>query len=1640
MHPDSCPAIDANRPKVSSVIFNPGHGNTLGIDSTLVLTIIANGFETGLDESAILINGEDVTGNGTFSETGPAGYYNVEYTVSSTDDNINDATQKLPISIILSDGINDTDPAYTTSFITNSPGIDSNRPNISGISLSETNGILGIGDTLTFTINAGEKGLIADTIDINNRSLKSKFVDLNNNSYKVEYVIQASDFNIAEDEEIPIKFVLKDISGNRSDAYTTLASGACPGIDTEKPTISSVSIIPQNRKIGESGTILINVASDTENSDYIIVSGNVEGFNIHTPVRNGDTQLQASFTVSENNINILGTDDVDVISLQVQDKAGNKSNIWDQTISQDNDALYGKKPQAQIFGTKSICKNDTTNAPVLLTGIPPFKITYNNGDSDTDIIDIFDTYYNVEAIADSSIGNPILYTITRVEDATGNFQSGTGDFTLGIFGLPNAEFINPKDQNTFDISIDTVFLSANPAGGIFYGDGVISSHDIFSPSASGPAGDKTLIYDYTNYNGCRDADTITVEVIEGGTIIFTEGTETYCSYTDEFGVEGINNDGKIGTFTLEDDPGGAIVSDGDNKAIIYPKLLFSALGARSFNITYSYGTAPVINIIRSFSIEEVTGYINPINDNCEDYTIITIEGKGLSPLLGTSHFDFSGGPVTPIGNTLNFSAGALAAGPYTLDYYYESQNGCYSDTTHRSFNINALPPVTITMESLYDLYGGTDTIYGSPLVTPGTSGVFTPSFMVDNNDGTAIFYPSIAGEGKDTAYYTFTDLNGCANFDTAVFEVNQADGQILGLDEFKSHYQYCFYESTTDTVWALSNNGDGSPGTFYIDDIKVTAEIGEDSIVIDPSSLSGGDHVLRFSYKNGPVQFNIEESFHVDVITGLKIEDLASEYCQNDPEVNLSFDDDDEGSGSYTGDAIFGNEITGFKFAPEAASPGLNTITYTYERTATGCVRSIDSTTFINKIPDIGLILEKYCVSSKEDSVTFAADTLLSDTVTKWSWRIENGNIQESELVSPKLSLRPQYSNRIILNLENYKGCISKIDTTIFIGSKVKLDFTWDTECDGDRVKFTVNPYSEGGVDTIFWNFGESVIDTILPPFDNPIDSVYIRTHKYSAAGEYNVTYSEHTSTCGIIDTTKIINIRPSIVVNNGGYFDDFEEAPGVTGWGVDVLSSNANVTWEWGTPDNTKIQSAASGLKAFVTNLDGNYRNNEFSVLSSPCFDLSALNRPMISFDFISAIEEDRDGALIQYSTDLNVWQTLGFAGKGVYWFNSTTIGGGVIGQSSGWTDDGNGSTQYEVKWRGAKYSLDDIDDLKDKGVRFRFVFGSDAAAVDEGFGFDNIRINNRNRTVLVENFANQDDVQYAENQGIISDILDDYPLDATAIQYFTSFPTENDLNMFYTSGPSARSLYYGVSLVPYSIVDGGDRQFNYSSTNKLQDSDVVKRMLEESQFKVSVKQEATGNNLEVSASIKSLSDLSNIKLSARIAVVEKGVSDTIPNVLRTMLPDPAGILFVEEWNKNDSVMVYQTWTIPEGVNSDSIVTIVYLQDEETKEIYQAGYADEFSAVTSIENRTNSLASVSYVAYPNPVSGQLTIRLVNTINEDIYVRLYNNTGSLVKTEKIWKGTDRIEINTDDLPVGVYYLKLQSEDKLFSTKKIIKSN
>ena len=46
------------------------------------------------------------------------------------------------------------------------------------------------------------------------------------------------------------------------------------------------------------------------------------------------------------------------------------------------------------------------------------------------------------------------------------------------------------------------------------------------------------------------------------------------------------------------------------------------------------------------------------------------------------------------------------------------------------------------------------------------------------------------------------------------------------------------------------------------------------------------------------------------------------------------------------------------------------------------------------------------------------------------------------------------------------------------------------------------------------------------------------------------------------------------------------------------------------------KINRAASGSKAWKTNLAGNYNDLEKSYLYSPCFDISGMTNPTLSFN----------------------------------------------------------------------------------------------------------------------------------------------------------------------------------------------------------------------------------------------------------------------------------------------------------------------------------------------------------------------------------------------------------------------------------------
>ncbi|MFK7969823.1 MAG: PKD domain-containing protein [Bacteroidia bacterium] len=176
--------------------------------------------------------------------------------------------------------------------------------------------------------------------------------------------------------------------------------------------------------------------------------------------------------------------------------------------------------------------------------------------------------------------------------------------------------------------------------------------------------------------------------------------------------------------------------------------------------------------------------------------------------------------------------------------------------------------------------------------------------------------------------------------------------------------------------------------------------------------------------------------------------------------------------------------------------------------------------------------------------------------------------------------------------------------------------------------------------------------------------------------------------------------------VSSFPYIQDFEFGAG--GWNV----SGRNATWELGNPTNTVINRAASGVNAWVTDLDGNHNNNELSFVQSPCFDFTSIPNPVIRMNIWWESWNNQDGAYFQSSTDGGVtWSTIGAIGSPINWYNST----------AGWSGR-NGSSNGSNGWVMAQQPLTGLGG--NSSVLLKMVFESNAFTFAEGFGFDDVRI----------------------------------------------------------------------------------------------------------------------------------------------------------------------------------------------------------------------------------------------------------------------------------------------------------------------------
>jgi gliding motility-associated-like protein len=194
-------------------------------------------------------------------------------------------------------------------------------------------------------------------------------------------------------------------------------------------------------------------------------------------------------------------------------------------------------------------------------------------------------------------------------------------------------------------------------------------------------------------------------------------------------------------------------------------------------------------------------------------------------------------------------------------------------------------------------------------------------------------------------------------------------------------------------------------------------------------------------------------------------------------------------------------------------------------------------------------------------------------------------------------------------------------------------------------------------------------------------------------------------------------------------YQEDFEAGNG--GWTAGGTGSD----WAWGAPSKPVINSAGSGTKCWITGglAASFYTLGQKSWIQSPCFNLSSLNYPYLTFKVFWETEKQYDGAGLQYSTNGGTsWTNVGSLADAQNclnqnWFNTSTVTNltGLATNREGWsgtTQPTSGSCQGgsgSGGWVEARHCLTGLGGST--SVIFRFIFGAGTSCNDyDGFAFD--------------------------------------------------------------------------------------------------------------------------------------------------------------------------------------------------------------------------------------------------------------------------------------------------------------------------------
>jgi hypothetical protein len=204
--------------------------------------------------------------------------------------------------------------------------------------------------------------------------------------------------------------------------------------------------------------------------------------------------------------------------------------------------------------------------------------------------------------------------------------------------------------------------------------------------------------------------------------------------------------------------------------------------------------------------------------------------------------------------------------------------------------------------------------------------------------------------------------------------------------------------------------------------------------------------------------------------------------------------------------------------------------------------------------------------------------------------------------------------------------------------------------------------------------------------------------------------------------------------------------------------------------------------------------------------------------------------------------------------------------------------------------------------------------------------------------------------------------------------------------------------------------------------------------------------NSIITIADIRPLEQVVDRQISLHLAVIERLVSgvtgangDTLfESVLKTLLPEAA---FTEDWYPGLTIKtISRTWDFNNVYNTNEIRVIAFIQDENTREVYQSAI-NEYDLHTVLEEK-NSIPDASgpgFVLFPNPVKHEVFIGFDEILLRKAKADLYDINGRLILSRELFPGNKLFIINLDACTEGLFIMRVTSENQFIGFQKLILS-